>query len=460
MYSIVKAVVKYNSNISPTFDSDIGAKQGDPSSSLLFLYFVNDIIENLNGDIENIFTVGEKKLFIILFADDAVLFGHSPQALQSLLDDLSNYCKTWGLTVNTNKTKIMIFEKGRHTAHTFIFNNKILEIVKSIKYLGIYFFKNGHINRSEQKIAQHAKYPLYNLFIVFNQLDMDITEKCKLFDSLVGSILNYGAEILGECDGKNIESVHCKFLRKILCVKRSTNLNGIYGETGRYPMRIHRKMVMFKYWIKLINLPDNSLVKSMYNIMKTDADNHNSYNNTNWAFKIKQQLNTLGLTYMWMQQNIYNVNLHIIKERILDMFKQSWYSDINNSSRLSTYSIYKHEFNLETYLKCIKNNKYRISLSKFRLSSHDLAIETGRYENKEREERICAHCRTQSIEDEYHFLLICPKYYELRRALLKPYFCRWPTIKKFEILMNSTNKRQLQNLAKYIHHAFNLRNRQ
>ena len=54
------------------------------------------------------------------------------------------------------------------------------------------------------------------------------------------------------------------------------------------------------------------------------------------------------------------------------------------------YSRYKHEFDLENYLDCIENKiKNRIALTKFRLSSHDLAVERGRYDDTNRNDRIC-----------------------------------------------------------------------
>jgi len=36
------------------------------------------------------------------------------------------------------------------------------------------------------------------------------------------------------------------------------------------------------------------------------------------------------------------------------------YTCINNSRRLETYSLYKHEFELETYLENISINKFRV----------------------------------------------------------------------------------------------------
>ena len=49
----------------------------------------------------------------------------------------------WNLRVNTKKTKIMIFENGRHTTYNFIYGNVVLDIVTSFECLGMYVFTNG-----------------------------------------------------------------------------------------------------------------------------------------------------------------------------------------------------------------------------------------------------------------------------------------------------------------------------
>ena len=54
---------------------------------------------------------------------------------------------------------------------------------------------------------------------------------------------------------------------------------------------------------------------------------------------------------------------------------------------------------------------HRITLTKLRLSNHKFAIETGRYIRpyKKPEERICPICK-KDVEDEIHFLTLCPAY--------------------------------------------------
>ena len=457
MYDVVRACIRYKSLHSRFFNSYTGLKQGDPSSPLLFMMFINDLIDNMNSNLENVFTTNELVLFMILYADDAVVFAKSKETLQSLLHDIELYCGIWGLKVNTKKTKVMIFERGRHTSCDLFLNNTKLEVVDSFKYLGVHFFKNGNWFRTQKRLAQHASYALHNLFSLFRQIDIPITEQCKLFDTLVGSILNYSSEVWGIHNAKDVEAIHSKFCRWVLNVKKSTNLSGLYGELGRVPFIIQRKINMIKYWAKLLKSSDTFLPKRIYIMLKEDADSGNTYNGSNWASHIKSMLNNLGFSYIWLHQTDITIPLNAIKQRIYDSYSQSWYAEINNSNRLITYARYKHEFAFESYLDFISEEKYKIVLTRFRLSSHELHIERGRYENVPRDERICKCCNMSQIESEYHFLLVCPLYTELRRKFFKPYFCHWPNLNKFDQLMLSNSKQVTLSIAKFIFSAQELR---
>ena len=141
-------------------------------------------------------------------------------------------------------------------------------------------------------------------------------------------------------------------------------------------------------------------------MLKNDANNNITYNKQNWAYQIKPMLESLGLNNVWINQDIYNVSLPIIKQRLFDQYYQSWYHIINNSHRLESYCRFKHNFNIEPYLDIISDNKYKVALSRFRLSSHKLEIERGRYYNIPRIERICKLCSLNMFENEYQSLLV------------------------------------------------------
>ena len=73
--------IRYNRQISNSINSPLGVKQGDPSSSLLFMMFVNDILANINSNLEGIFTVDELRLFLLAYVDDQVIFSTCPTNL-------------------------------------------------------------------------------------------------------------------------------------------------------------------------------------------------------------------------------------------------------------------------------------------------------------------------------------------------------------------------------------------
>jgi len=116
-------------------NSKFGVKQGDPSNSLLCLISLNDIIQHSNTDIDGIVILEELKLFLLFFADDAVLVAQTPRSIHSMLSDVKTYCNTWGMKLNVNKTKGKIIELRRPTSYNFYFYNTLIELVDSCRYV-------------------------------------------------------------------------------------------------------------------------------------------------------------------------------------------------------------------------------------------------------------------------------------------------------------------------------------
>ena len=54
------------------------------------------------------------KIFIILYADDTVILSESAESLQEAISAFEEYCNIGKHTVNTNKTKIVVFSKKKY----------------------------------------------------------------------------------------------------------------------------------------------------------------------------------------------------------------------------------------------------------------------------------------------------------------------------------------------------------
>ena len=102
----------------------------------------------------------------------------------------------------------------------------------------------------------------------------------------------------------------------------------------------------------------------------------------------------------------------------------------------------------ENYIFSIKSFEKRKLFTKLRISSHDLHIETGRYSKPNKtpvEERICTFCSSNKVEDEYHTIMECSFYADIRGPFLKilddiiPYFNALNNEDKFIFIMSFNN---------------------
>ena len=123
---------------------------------------------------------------------------------------------------------------------------------------------------------------------------------------------------------------------------------------------------------------------------------------------VQNILKNIGLNYIWISQNFASKPWLIdnVKQVLCDQFYQYWNSCKSNSSKGFYYNMYKLTPCLENYLLSLPLNR-RIFITHIRTCNHRLPIETGRWCNINREERLCTLCKN-SIGDEYHFILECP----------------------------------------------------
>ena len=139
-------------------------------------------------------------IFLLLFADDIVLFSSTINGLQNQIYELENYCDKWKLTVNREKTKIVVFKNGGKSSkkEIWFYKDMKLECIGFYKYLGLYF-------TSGLSWAKHVKYAALQgqkaLIGIMKQLsvigNLNYISFFKIFYTNVSPILSYAAELLG-----------------------------------------------------------------------------------------------------------------------------------------------------------------------------------------------------------------------------------------------------------------------
>ena len=388
------------------------------------------------------------------------IFSETEVGLQQGLKILETYCNRWKLTVNKDKTKIMVFRKGGILRRNlkFYYQDHELEIVSSFSYLGIVFTTGGSFSNAQVTLSGQAQKAIFKLnSYLYNFSDITPKHVLNLFDKLVTPILNYGSEVWGFCKANQIERTHLQFCKNLLGVKQSTQNNFVYGDLGRMSYQSCRYLKIVKYWLKVITKPENKLVNILYTQMKSDFEADDS--TINWAVLVRKLLCELGFYEVWLQQGVGDVNsfLSIFKQRISDHFRQLWHDELHNSSRALFYRSVS-QFRFQDYLEIVTVKKFRTALAKLRLSSHRLEVETGRWARPNAipfSERVCYVCN--KLEDEFHFVLECPIYFDIRKLYINSYYFKRPNMFKMVELFNTTNKKQLRNLSVYIYKAFEIR---
>ena len=185
----------------------------------------------------------------------------------------------------------------------------------------------------------------------------------------------------------------------------------------------------------------------------------NKPNCVNWVSKVNVLLSSLGFNDVWVNQGLGNKRafLNVFKQRLSDNFMQDWNSRHIESSRANFYSLFLN-FEHQLYLEALSVKKIRVAMTKLRVSSHRLEIEVGRWTRPNRtpvDERKCNYCN--KLEDEFHFLLECTLYEDLRKQYIKKYFWHRPNMLKLRELMSTKNRTIIKNTAIYIEKAFKFR---
>ena len=454
MYHDIKSCVSVAGEKSAFFHSLSGVRQGENLSPVLFSLYLNDLeaylLYNTNTgltiDCDNIDITFYLRLIVLLYADDTVILASNEADLQFSLNRFDEYCKTWKLTVNVSKTKVVIFGAKKTDTYTFKLGQQIIEIADKYKYLGVYFSQSRSFLNARKHAVEQAKKAMYLLYCRTNNLNLPIDLQLKLFDHTVLPILTYACDVWGYENLDIIERVHTEFLRKITKCRKSTPVNMLYAELGRYPLEIIVKTRIVSFWIRITQGKATKLSYFLYQALRS-----NDKINSKWILNINKILCDIGRNDLWIYQNqigTYPLKF-IAKQMLIDQFLQNWRSSLTTSSKGKNFNLFKDSINLERYFLILPNNLY-INMVRFRTANHKLPIELGRWNNIEYDERKCDLCDQRSIGDEFHYLLECDFFKRERQLFISDTYYRRPNILKYKNLLSCQDESSLIKLGKFM----------
>ena len=366
-----------------------------------------------------------------MYADDLLILSETEQGLKDSLNRLSIYNEKWLLKVNYNKSKTMIFH-SRVTKKilNIKLNNQPLEEVNQFRYLGNIISNTGNFKQNDKYLKLKGQRASYQLMKLVGRY-MKPSNNISLFEKIIEPILLYNCEITTAYIPKKwnfenfienmwntkfeINKVLNNYIRQILGVDKKTSKNGILSECGKFPLCLKVYVQIVRYWIRLHTL-DNEYMQELLKVELNQRKNGND----SWLKIVGFLIKYINCNIDDIQNNNNTLSLgkfrYEFEKKIKDMYKKSWKENINksfNESKIEFLCEYKRNFKFESYIDNL-NFDNRKTVSRFRLSNHNLPIERLRYDNIDREERLCGICDQNLVGDENHYMIWCQNY-QLRK---------------------------------------------
>ena len=412
IYSSSHARVKLNSQFTPSFNITAGVKQGDNLSPTLFSLYLNDLaidIKEMNCGIN----IDGYNFCILLYADDIVLVAPSESKLQSMIDKVSAWCRKWRMVVNNEKTQTVHFRPKNTplSEYTFMFNQYALQTVNCYKYLGVYFDEFLSFDKAALTLSSSARRALG-----FLRYKLRFLKECrantftKLYSSYICPILDYASGAWAIKPHSKIEQVQFNALRYFFGVHRFAPLDMLTGDSGWLSCHSRQKLATLRLWNRLISLSSDRITNYIFR-----WDIRHCHKRGTWSNYVRNILYDIDLGNHF--DNAYMCSLDLAYSSLIQNETHRWNESRYSKPKLRYYNMFKPSFEQEEYFNMNISKRQRSLFSQFRAGILPLNVETGRFRNIDLPDRVCTLCPLSEVEDEYHFLCICPTYSDLREIL-------------------------------------------
>ena len=186
-------------------------------------------------------------------------FSMSATELQQNISKVNEFCDRWGLSINPDKTKIMIFTKKgqvKKDCYKFVIGQTHLEYADQYKYLGVNVSSSGKFITAEKTLSLKASRALFSIKRSISKNNIRPSGVLSIFDALVKQIVLYNSDVwvgLKSCyRKKSIEEMFeitfkgqnelkkkiIGFSKFVLCVHSKVSYFAVLSELGQNPLVI------------------------------------------------------------------------------------------------------------------------------------------------------------------------------------------------------------------------------
>ena len=351
------------------------------------------------------------------------------RGLQKMLDTLSDWCNRWRMDINESKTKVIHFRKGstRRANYNFMCGEKSLTMIENYKYLGIWFNEFLDYGYAVKEISKSATRALGLIIAKFKSLG-GISYACfkKLYESSVESILRYASGIWGVKERQVLNTVQNKAARFILGVNKTAPNLATRGDLGWISWWCKQKIEVVRLWLRLKNMDPTRITAKIFKYCSNKAINCKI---KNWESTVIALLRSHEMSFL---VNITDCDFRSVLEQCKDILvsadKNEWLNalhddkDLPNGNKLRCYRSFKTELKIESYVEFNLPWYKKKIFAMLRAGCLPLEVETGRHSKPDKvplHERLCKLCNSGEIEDEFHFVMRCNVYDDLRDSLFE-----------------------------------------
>ena len=230
-----------------------------------------------------------------------------------------------------------------------------------------------------------------------------ISVKLNALRACVESSLLYNCETFGPKIPKNLESTYHKLIRTALNVRTNTPVLPLYIESGLLPIRALIEARQFKFFFRFQkSLDPDGDRKVVFDELLQDPPNY------------LQHYVTLHTKYENHHQ-IYRQYIDDVKRKLQEKSLKPC------GSKFKMYMSINPTLQTSPFISCM--HPLSGDIVRFRLGSHNLPIEKGRWWRLNRKERVCANCNV--VGDEHHVLYDCSLIFREDLDLPDDMSCIW-----------------------------------